>query len=369
LDSYGENDGSQWADSVNPLDNRHPTAGWNPDSEHSNRLTGFFAAWIYADPLYARMQAFLLTENAMEYPTIHEGINQDSYYPFGFKYTPADEFPGFSRSSVLRFSNLLGAWASSSDKAVYSRAKCESRLRAMAVHIKREFADTMPADDLTAARLGWHRFATRISFDATLGWCMHFPIYTQYVAEYLLMARSVGLSSVLLGEGSEAERAACKYLIDQWTLHLSQIEQWMVNCPWRVGSTGSGELLLPLRLPAQGAVANDVSTIPSNWNEIKTFAGANPRADGVWHVGTNDERNNDANYMREMSLKIAYIAAEYLRPKTDPFRSTHLTSLRARLLVIDSYVKSKTSDPRSRNAVAKFNTLLHAWPQQVPALD
>jgi hypothetical protein len=369
LDSYGENDGSQWADSVNPLDNRHPTAGWNPDSEHSHRLTGCFAAWMYADPLYARMQAFLMTENAMEYPAIHEGVGPDSYYPFGFSYAATDEFPAFSRSTVLRFSNLLAAWASASDNGPTTRAQYEGRVRAMALHIQRQYRDTMPADDNTPARLGWHRFGTRIVFDATLGWCMSFPIYTQYVAEFLLMSRAFGMTQALLTEGTAAERTACQYLFDQWTLHISQVEQWMVRCPWRVGATGSGELLLPMRSPTQGAVQGSVATIPTTWDAIAGYAGANPRSDGAWHVGTNDQRNTDANYMREMSPKIAYIAAEYLRPTNDPLRAQHLATLRTRLLAIDSYAQSRTSNPRERNGLAAFNTLLHAWPQEVPALD
>jgi hypothetical protein len=368
LDSYGENDGSQWADSVNPLDNRHPTAGWNPDSEHSNRLTGCFAAWIYADPLYARMQAFLMTENAMEYPAIHEGIGPDSYNPYGFSYSSDSEFPAFSRSNVLRFSNLLAAWASASEQGPYKRAQCENRIRAIALQIQRQYRDAMPSDDGTPERLGWHRFGTRISFDATSGWCMHFPIYTQYVGEFLLMSRAFGLHQVLLNEGTVEQRGACQYLIDQWTLHISQIEQWMVRCPWRVSATGSGELLLPMRTPAQGAVASNVATIPTTWDALAGYAGANPRSDGAWHVNSNDQRNNDANYMRELSLKIAYIAAE-LRPASDPLRSTHLQTLRTRLLAINAYVQGRTSNPRERNGVSNFNTLLHAWPQSVPALD
>jgi hypothetical protein len=369
LDGYGENDGSQWADSINPLDNRHPTAGWNPDSEHSNRLTGTFAAWLYADPLYARMQEFLMTENAMEYPAIHEGIGPDSYLPFGFKYSASDEYPNFSRSTVLRFSNLMAAWASATENGIYTRAKCEGRIRAMARHILKEFRDTMPADNNTAERLGWHQFGTRISFDATLGWHMRFPISTQYIAELLLMSRAFGLTQVLLNEGSFVEREACRYLYDQWGLHISQIEQWMVRCPWKVGNAGSGELLLPMRSPSQGAVETATATIPTSWDAIAGFAGPNPRADGVWHVNASDQRNNDANYMRELSLKIAYISAEYVREANDPLRTAHLTALQTRVLAIDAYAKSRTSNPRERNGLGQFNTLLHAWPQQIPALD
>jgi hypothetical protein len=369
LDSYGENEGSQWANSANPLDNRHPTAGWNPDSEHSNRLTGCFTAWIYADPLYARMQAFLMTENAMEYPAIHEGINSESYNPYSFSYSADSEFPAFSRSNVLRFSNLLGAWASASEQGLYKRAQCEGRIRAIALQIQRQFRDTMPSDDNTPERLGWHRFGTRISFDTTNGWCMNFPIYTQYVAEFLLMSRAFGLTQVLQSEGTTAERSACKYLIDQWTLHISQIEQWMVRCPWRVAATASGELLLPMRSPSQGAVDGNVATIPTTWDAIAKFAGANPRSDGVWHVNANDQRNSNANYMREMSPKIAYISAEYLRPTSDPVRKTNLQTLQTRLLAINAYVQGRTKEPRERNGVSEFNTLLHAWPQSVPALD
>ncbi len=369
LDSYGENDGSQWADSVNPLDNRHPTAGWNPDSEHSNRLTGCFAAWMYADPLYARMQAFLVAENAMEYPAIHEGVGPDSYYPFGFGYSSADEYPAFTRSTVLRFSNLLAAWASASDNGPFPRAQCEGRLRAMALHIQRQYRDTMPADDNTPERLGWHRFGTKVSFDATLGWCMNFPIYTQYVAEFLLMSRAFGLTQVLLNEGTTAERSACQYLVEQWTLHISQVEQWMVRCPWRVAADGSGQLLLPMRSIAQGALQGSVATIPTTWDAIAGSAGPNPRSDGAWHVGVNDQRNSDANYMREMSLKIAYVSAEYLRPNSDPLRASHLAALRTRVLAIDAYAQARTNNPRERNGLAAFNTLLHAWPQAVPALD
>jgi hypothetical protein len=368
LDSYSESDGSQWADGVNPLDNRHPTAGWNPDSEHSNRLTGCFAAWIYADPLYSRMQEFLMSENAMEYPAIHEGIGADSYIPFGLAYAADSEFPGFSRSNVLRFSNLLGAWASASEKGNFTRAKCESRIRAMALHITRQYRDLMPADDNTVDRLAWHRYATNIVFDDTFGWCMNFPIYTQYVAEFLLMARAFGLTQVLLNEGTTTEKQACKYLIDQWTLHISQVEQWMVRCPWKVGATGSGSLLLPMRSPAQGAVNGNVSSVPVSWDAIEANAGANPRSDGVWHVGANDLRNSSANYVREMSLKIAYISAEYMRPTSDPLRATHLATLNARLLSIDAYAKRRTTNPRELNGLGNFNTLLHAWPQDVPAL-
>jgi hypothetical protein len=305
----------------------------------------------------------------MEYPAIHEGINSESYNPYSFSYSADSEFPAFSRSNVLRFSNLLGAWASASEQGLYKRAQCEGRIRAIALQIQRQFRDTMPSDDNTPERLGWHRFGTRISFDTTNGWCMNFPIYTQYVAEFLLMSRAFGLTQVLQSEGTTAERSACKYLIDQWTLHISQIEQWMVRCPWRVAATASGELLLPMRSPSQGAVDGNVATIPTTWDAIAKFAGANPRSDGVWHVNANDQRNSNANYMREMSPKIAYISAEYLRPTSDPVRKTNLQTLQTRLLAINAYVQGRTKEPRERNGVSEFNTLLHAWPQSVPALD
>jgi hypothetical protein len=369
LDSYGENDGSQWADSVNPLDNRHPTAGWNPDGEHANRLTGCYAAWMFADPLYARMQEFLLAEVAMDYPPIDEGIGAESYYPFGFKYTPDDEFPGFSRTTVLRLNNLAAAWASASDNGTFTRARCEGRLRAMASHLAREYRDTMPADDATVARLAWHRHGTNITFDAAAGWCMRFPIHTQYIAEFMLLCKSFGLDAVLLQQGSAAEQSAWRYLWDQFTLHLRQVETWMVRCPWRVAANGGGELLLPMRSPAQGAVDGNVATIPTSWDAIVANAGPNPRADGAWHVGTNDQRSADTNYMREMSPKIAFIAAEYLRPASDPVRAANLATLGERLRAIDTYTRSRTSVPRERNGASRFNTLLHAWPQSVPALD
>ncbi len=369
VDEYGENDGTVWEKNRNPLDNRHPTGGWGPDSEHANRMGGVWGSYLTADPIYARMQEFLMSEVAMDYPAMDQSVTDASYFPFGMQYSAEQEFPQLSRSVVLRWCNLAAMWACATEQGLYPRSLCEERLRALAGYFYRQYAQAMPADDNTVARLAWHRFAANIEWDSSEGWVMEFPIYSQYIAEFILVAKAFGLWEVLRNQGSAAEQTACRYWLDQCLLHASNLEQWMVRCPWHVSSTDSGQLRVVMRTPAQGANQTLVSTIPTTWGAIALNAPANLRTDGAWHVDQAGDRRSQANYMREMSLKIAFIACEYGRPRNDPLRASHLTVLNQRLQAIDAYVRSKTTDPRERAGEARFALLLHAWPQSVPALD
>jgi hypothetical protein len=371
VDGNGENDGPIWEQNKNPLDNRHATGGWCPEGEHANRLNGTWGTWLFADPIYARMQEFLLSEVAMDYPTIDQSVTATSYIPYGLAYfADGGEFPDLSRTQVLRWINLVAMWATATDQGTYTRALCEERLRAIAVQMEAEFNQKMPANNGTVDRLAWRNFAAKIVWNGADGWCLSFPISSQYLAECLMLMKSFGLWDVLRNQGTPAQRAACTYLQDKLLQNIRNIEEHMVANPWHVSADNGGGLLIPMRSPAQGAVETDVSTVPTSWAQIRANTPTNPRSDGVWHLKADGSPNpTSVNFVRNMSLKIAFAACEYGREKSDPLRATNLNTLTQRAQVIDTYVKSRTSDPAERVNVVNFGMLLHAWPQSVPALD
>lgn len=366
LDSYGQSSPDLYRANLNPLDGRHPTGGWNPDGEHNVRLFGTWGSWIFADPIYSKMQEFLFAENAMDSPAQDESINNDSYYPFGFKYSTTEEFPQLSRTNVLKLSHWAGMWAAATDGGTFSQQLCESRLRAMARHFHNEYIVVMPSDDGSPNRLGWHNFRAPIVFDPNMGWCLVFPISSQYIAEFLVVSQSFGLLSKLRNEGSEEDRIACSYLIDSFIEHCRNFERWMAYRPWFAYSdTDYGQLMLPLRTPAQGAVQSDVTTIPKSWSEILSYPAPTARSDGFWFLNQDGVRVARSNYMLEARMKIAFVTADLFPDADSPAR---LTELRARLMKLINYPTLSGQPSETIAANIGYPCLRHLWPHSVPAL-
>lgn len=323
----------------------HVRNGWMPDSEHNVRVGPAWAAMLYADPVFARMQEHLMLESSMFAPHIAKG----TWEVFGNNPTYLIQNPAqfwYSRSNVLPFAVATMMWWVATNNGTYTRASIEERMHAFFARWKETIADLIPstASATTAAQKAyamtgglnvvWRSWGTNGNFEAGSGWIADVGLPHMYLANFLLLAKASGLLSVLKQNATTASIIA--------TLE-KQVEfgaRVAAAAPWAVCVDSGGGPALVLRKSTQGAVESDVTTVPTTLSEVLTN---NPaiRPDQYWFLGASATPGVSSvtlagNYSAYGRLQAAWSWWKYFAP-AGAERTSAISSLQGYVNTIKNY--------------------------------